>query len=386
MKKTLITIIAAAAMIMGLASCDMLAKDALKNDGKSWANDTSKASLTSKDPDYTISGRVILMPKDGFDVENKQNGWFLWTDENGIVLDKQPVAKLDDDKNVCFDFKGLFNEASKVVVLYTRLEGTNKSQKNPETGKKEAFDLTKYDVRGRFAVFQERVTRVKLEKYPEVIAPVGVVTITNDEPVSTSVYTNGDYTITEIWPLDPKADKDGNTAENDKVGGSYVVSDTMVFKKLEVKKGNTIKVPVKAGKQIIGLYQPKRDEKTSGTELVYGGPSAADIVAEKRYDLDGDGEKEATRADLYEFAKKVKEDNLDPTNEKQAKKIEKLFADANIETVFANEIKVTAHGTVNAGNSSDFGTYFFNHKKMIRMREAGDEVYDVEVIEGKMEK
>lgn len=375
MKKTLITVIAAAAMLMGLASCSMLTKDALKNDGKSWKN--KRNTLNTADPDC---GKVTLKNTADYKVTGT---YFMWTNENGIVRDDLPTTpKKDGNGDYYFqitpamiqkeDLNG--NERSEVFVLYTVISGKDKDHE----------DLTKWDVRGRFAVYTDASVDVYVEKYPEVIAPVGVVSITNDEPVNSSVYKNGDYTITEIWPLDPKADKEGSTAENDKIGGKYVVSETMVFKKLTVKKGETIKVPVKAGKQIIGLYQPNRDTAPKGSELEYGGPSAADIKNTKHYDTDGDGVKDKTRAELYGFADKIAD--LVETDAKDAKKIEKYYADANIATIFANEIKVAAHGTVNAGNSSGFGAYFFNHKDGIRTREAGDEVYDVEVIEGTMEK
>lgn len=368
MKKTLITVVAAAAMIMGMVSCNLLTQDALKNDGKSWKNE--RHSLNADDPDC---GKVTLINTADYKVTGT---YFMWTNENGIVRDDLPTPTKGSDGNyTCKITKAMIqkedlngNERSEVFVLYTVISGSDKTHD----------DLTKYDVRGRFAVYTDGSTDVFVEKYPEVIDPVGVVKITNDEPISTSVYKNGDYTITEIWPLDPAdATKSG-------IGDKYVVSNTMVFKKLGLTKGNSIKVPVKAGSQLIGLYQPKRDEKTSGSELEYGGPSAADIKQEKRYDLDGDGVKEATRADVYGIADIIKD--LDPTKAADEKKIQKYFADANLAVIFANKITVTKHGTVDAGNSSDFGGYFFNHKKGTRLREAGDEVYDVEVIEGTMEK
>lgn len=401
MKKTFVKVVAAAAIVLGLASCDQITKGSWDPNGENWPSFKSEPTKTA-DAD---KGKVILVNTDDIKVDGT---WCVWTDENGLVIDA-PKGIVNADGNLEFKFTpaqinqvdlnkegGEARPHSERFVLYIGLTGKNTTVKNPVTGEKDG-DLKDFDARGRICVYDDAKVEVSVEKYKELVQKVGVVSIKNNEPQDTgSVYSNGDYTITEIWPLDPLTDK-ADTEEkmaNDKIGGKYGVVEAMYFKKLDVKKGDTVKFPVKAGKQIVGLYQPKRDTPTDGKELVYDGPSAKAIATDKVADLDGDNVKEATRADIYGFADKIKEGvtySDFKTEKAGASKddldLMELYAKANIATIFANMIEVEAHKEIPTVNSSSFGTYYFNHKDKVRYKAAAnDYVVDVELVEASLEK
>lgn len=378
MKKTFVKVVAAAALIMGLAGCNQLTKGQLDVDGTDWS------AKRTNDKDKAM--QVIIEDTDNVKLDTT---WFVWTDEKSIVLPTQPKMTTADGKTV-FQFTQDIIEAqdynakegepalkSERFILYIGLKGTDKTK----------GDLAQYDARGRICVYEDSYVTVNIEKYPELVAPMGVVEIENDEPTLKSTFVNGDYTITEIWPLNPQESKEDVTAEdgkvtyaNAKVGGKYVVNENLAFKNLSVagkaKAESTvtqkIKIPVKSGKQIIGLYQPNRGKSIDGEDIIYGGKDAATV--------------KASYADIYGITEDVKD--LDPTKEADAKKIIDLYKAANLKTVFANEITVPKHDTVKA-NSNGFVEYCFIHEgssKPMTRTKAVSAFADVELYAGSLEK
>lgn len=382
MKKTLFTLVAATAMILGLAGCDKITKDALDNDSESWGGQVSEETK-----DATEQYTATMTVSDDFEPDSS---WDVWTDVKGLVLPKQPTKKVNADKSITWTFSkeildlNDYNQSpsSEYFVLYIHIKGTDKK----------AGSLENKDVRGRVMIYNNRKVTFESKNYKEVIDQVGVVSIKNDEPTATgSVYKNGDYTITEIWPLDPLADKENDVTEEDgsvtyanaKIGGKYGLVDSMYFKDLKIKKGETVKFPVKAGSQIVGLYQPNREKATDGEELVYNGPSAEDIVTKKLYDLDGDKVNEATRVDLYG----LDVSKLDYKKTEDAEKIKAAYAKANTATIFGELIEVKAHEEAATVDSSNFKTYYFKAKDKVRFKTAAnDYVIDVNVVEAPIEK
>ncbi len=380
MKKTLFAVVAAAAMVLSLTSCDALfaalgAGKGESTDSKAWKSQKT-ASVKGLD-----DGCQIILEDDGdftFDTS-----WFTVTDTEGLCLESQP--KMDRSaKTITFTKEQLqqvnsnnANPNIEAFVLYIHVNGTDKN----------AGDLKDNDVRGKITMYKNKTVTIKASKYAEVFAKVGLVTITNNEPVATSLYPHGNYVITEIWPLDPKTenDKEGNAIDNNKVGGEYVVEETMKFTGLKIEgqkydadtgnytAGGSVTFPVKAGKQIIGLYQPDRNKvAVKGQELGYGGPTADMIKNDKVYDLDGDGVKEATRADALK---------IDLEKNDTGEKLLEAYKKENDKLVFGYDVNVTAHATKTV-HSSVFGTYWFekDNLKMIRYKTVADtyvETYDV---------
>lgn len=397
MKKTLLTLIAASAVILSFVGCKPATKDAIDNDSGSWKGQVSERLGEGDSNRMSVTMKVT---KPGYapvttDESKVNDEWFLWTDTKGIVLTTQPQVEKTTE-----GYKFKFTEAilnlvdynnspsTEEFVLYTCINGTGKKGKTD-------VNLKAYDVRGRICVYKDRKVEFESHKYYEVIEQVGVVSIINDEPQNTtdpkSLFKDGNYIITEIWPLDP-------TTENDnKIGGTYKVSDTMVFKGLTVSSTstayvgstkhenvkNTIAFPVKASKegetgQIIGLYQPERDHIPTSNVTKSDTSQCPDesTITATNY---SNGK---SRAELYGITGKTGE------------ALQKAYIDKNLETIFAKEIKVNAHNVSQASpipstpeKSSTFGAYWFNHKNCTRWKAVyNDYVTEVELIEAPMEK
>lgn len=375
MKKTFVKVVAAAALVMGLVGCDALMggkfnADALDNDSKDWASESKQ----TKKADEVM--KVVIADTDAIKLDTS---WCVWTDEKGIVLPKQPTAAKGESGYEFTFSEEIINlvdynesEGSERFVLYIGLKGDNTTVKNPVTGKKDG-KLEDFDVRGRICVYKDRIVNVKIEKYPEVINKVGIVTIKNDEPTAKSTFVDGDYSITAIYPLNPKADENDTDEKkvNNAVGGTYIVEESMTFEKLSVAKDSSISFPVKAGKQVIGLYQENRAKNyKSATDETYNGPNTKEAILDKTYakDIDGNG---VSRADLLELD--IKDDD---TDEQAVKK----YVAANKKIIFGYEMTVEAHkANTTAVNTSSFGSPWFVKKssKITRVKAAGD---DVEVV------
>jgi len=360
MKKTLLTLVAATAMIIGLAGCDALTggkfnSDSLDNDSKDWASESKQTKKADEVMKVVIADTAEI---------KLDSSWWVWTDEKGIVLPTQPTGAAGKEGYEFTFTEAIINQVdynesagSERFVLYTTLNGTDKK----------VGDLKDYDVRGRICVYKDRIVNVKIAKYPEVISKVGIVTIKNDEPVAKSTFKDGDYTINAIYPLNPKTD-DADTAEklaNDKLGGTYVVEDTMCFEKLSVAKDEEISFPVKAGSQIIGLYQEKRSANfKASTDESYTGPTTRKQIAEDTYvTIDGVN---LTRADVLDLD--IKDSDTD-------EQIVKKYVDANKKLIFGEKMTIEIHKeNKTAIKSSTFNTYWFAKKssKILRTKTAGE--------------
>lgn len=374
MKKTLFTLVAATAMILGLAGCDTFKSDGLDNDSESWGGQVSKETK-----DATEQYTATMTVSDDFE---PATDWCVWTDVKGIVLPTQPTKKVNADKSITWTFSkeildlNDYNQSpsSEYFVLYIHINGTDKK----------AGSLENKDVRGRIMIYNNRKVTFESKNYKEVIEPVGIVTIENDEPVSNSTFKNGNYAITAIYPLNPKADE-ADTDEamvNNKVGGKYVVEDTMLFENLNVEQNKKISFPVKAGKQIIGLYQEKRADNFKVADISdsekYSGPKTKKEIAEDEYiKIDG---KSVTRAELLDL------DIKDSDDDKAA--VTKYVA-ANKKLIFGKTMAIEAHKeNKTAVKTSTFGDFWFVKKtnNMLRAKTAYDDAVEVEVFSTPIEK
>lgn len=358
MKKTLL-VIAAAAMILGLAGCNGLTKNGLDNDSGSWKKQKPVAV-----EDDALKGTVV-MTIDGTYTPT----WSTWTGINGQVLNPEPTLTKDGNKWTWkFDLKDYDNlyggEDTENMVLYIS-----------------SSDATK-DYRGRICVYRDKSVEITYSNKYEEIAAVGIVTIKNDEPLTDSLFPTGNYSIKDIYPLDPATPKAGKPS-NDQVGGTYVLNGNMRFEKVDIVKNKSISFPVKAGDQIIGIYQPNRKDKYNAndptTYTVSKMPTAEAIKTANIDVLDEEGNStKKSRADLLEITTKGKSDA----------EIVAAYVKENAKLVYGEKFTVTAHsnkfsvGTktnISSINSSDFGTYWFVTKSSgaTRMKAAGLEEYFV---------
>lgn len=288
-------------------------------------------SQENQDSPYLDGGcKIILEDSDGFSFDSS---WFTITDESGICLENQPV--MSTAENTIIFSEDQVNAITGDCILYIHINGTDDKY----------GDLTNYDVRGRILLLNNKTITIKASDYTDVIPSVGLVTIINDEPIISSIYPNGDYTISDILLLNPVT---SNT-----VGSEYVTDVNMKLSKLHIYKGRSCTFPVSVGNQIIGLNQPYRAEGE------YHGPSAESIKYEIRYDLDGDGVLESSRADILGISK-YDGDELIVAYQRESAKI-----------IYGTEISVSPHETASSTlTSSEFGSYWFKKKadKIIRLR------------------
>ncbi len=334
MKKTLL-VIAAAAMIFGLAGCNQ----GLKAEAGSWGK-----QRVYKDEAGVRKAEVELV----LDTDWTPT-WWKWTDIDGNVLETQPTGIKVGNKLV---FK--FLDWTKVPTLYGNDETENMILYV------ESSDGTK-DVRGRICVYRDKIVEVPYSKYKEEIAAVTEVKITNDEPTADSCFTDGNYEVTEIWTLSPKEEG------KDKIGDVFVANDGLKIKFPQNKgikndkDSNSKTILVKAG-GIVGLYQPKRaktvEGKNANTNI-----TAAGIKA-KKFTVEGE---EKTAIEIYHLGDITDDDEL------VAK-----YTKNNADIIFANKMPEKHPAVAVKLNTSEFGTYYFKHDTKITRWKAAENDYVTE--------
>lgn len=383
MKKTLFTLVAATAMILGLTGCDaLMGNKGSDTDSESWGGQKSEKTDSAKEQ-YTAT----MTFSEGF---TPATDWCVWTDVKGLVLSEQPEMEVAEDKK---SIKWTFNQdildlgdynnspSSENFVLYIHIDGTDKKAGDLKENKK--------DVRGRICIYADRKVTFESKNYKEVLNEVGIVTITNNEPTEKSSYKNGNYTITEIWPLAPKADDaDTDTTKvNAVAGGKYEINDGMKLKELKVGLNETISFPIPAGTRIIGLYQPNRkqplDKTVNDGKVTYAGKSGSEIKTETIKVVTSEGTVEKTRAELLGIKTEGKTDD----------EIEEAYKKVNIKLIFAEEITIPAHNTlaesIKAGTKSyDYQKYWFTKSATgsITRNKSASDVEIVEVTAAPIEK
>lgn len=356
MKKSIITIIAAVAMLGAMTGCADLTKKGgdINENAKDWKFQSPKANDAL--PEKTGS---VVLNWGKYDVD-----WAKWTDKDGKVLEVTGRnSEIGTDKVTIFAFTGLTKDTE--YVLYIGMTNWDGKLSNNQT-------TNDVDFRGAVKVRPGKDVTISAKNFSEYIKTVGILTIENNEPKSGSLYTDGDYTITEIWPLQPKDET------KTKIGDKYRVIGDMKFQNLSVKKGEEVKVLLSAKDDlIVGLYQPNRNKK--------------------------DGETAATCK--YTDWSKV------PSNVGPDWGVDNLedYLDANIHSMFADKVRMQRHSEVFThyfldGNgvetsqqiakiySNSFNTNRFNYKDkadIIRTKTAdGEDIIEeiVEVETGSFEK
>ncbi len=244
MKKSIISIIAAVAMLGALTGCADLTgkKDDISEKSKAW-----KSPHTEKVTELGTMASVVV------EMDKYTPNWWCWTDDQGRVFNVYEPNKVTAEGKTTWTFTFTSVEEKSKYVLYLGFSDY------PATKLSNNQTTDDVDFRGTVTVKPGYATMIKASNFSEYIKTVGILTIENNEPKSGSLFTNGDYTITEIWPLQPK------DSTKTKIGEKYRVIGDMRFQNLSVKNGEQVKVLLSAKDDlIVGLYQPNRNKKTDG--------------------------------------------------------------------------------------------------------------------------
>ena len=313
-KKVLITMMAIIAMTFTMTGCqDLFSKDsALDQDTMPWGGADSEKNANGK--------TTVTLEADKYDVD-----WLLWTTYNGIVV-KNPnissdklTAKVDD--KIVFTFENdAFDDPTKAqyFILYIAMDTfePSKDADNPAKGK--------CDFRGSVNVKPGYNVTIKASKYKQYLKYVGMLNIEHTEQQATSTWTDGDYTITEIWPLEPA--KEGE----DEIGKIYSINGSIKYEKHTITLNQIVTIVVKSDEDILlGLYQPNRNKTTGGADA---NPYTMTLT---------DEQKTSWNVSTWED-----------------------YADANINSLFAKKVKLERHKTYSETlDSYHFNEYRFNYKK-----------------------
>lgn len=196
--------------------------------GKWGGQDTSDKSLNTKS--LTISA-------DKYDIN-----FICFVDEDGVVQypkiykgeAKEDITTVEwtglaEDEvvkkgsSIAFDFTDLMGDAgTKKFTLYIWQE--NAEPKEGAAGSK--------DFRGTVTIQDGVGVKIKASGYKDEVLNVGIVTITCDEPASSSRYPNGDYTITQLRALMPLG------KQNDNKQDLFQLNDKFTFD-CSIKNGET---------------------------------------------------------------------------------------------------------------------------------------------------
>ena len=376
MKKTSMLLVGAAMLAaMVLSGCKDLTSGAKV--------DTDSSKWTGQKKDENGNAKTVVL--EGYD--ETENDWWCWTTEEGYVLEIQPAF---DKSTKTFDFTSIVTTADTEYVLY--ISDKERTPKNKNLNKGEA------DYRGRVKVYKDFATKIVRASAPEEVLPMGLLKLTNDEPVNTSLFPDGCYTITELWPLTPK-----NNAAN-KVGTKFEVDAAMKWQKLKIEKNDSKTFLIPAGECIIGIYQPYRGYTDETKNKDKTSTMLSDRTAEKicarwgKFETQTDGSEkwvidpengDKSMAMVYGVSDKYY-NNFAPVLGKEEKIIEE-YRDANLSAMFGKKFKLTAHtSTAVSATSNGFTDYTFKYNtafdNITRIRSAEEEAVEVDVIPGSFEK
>lgn len=118
------------------------------------------------------------------------------------------------------------------------------------------------DFRGKVKVEENNTVHLKDSGYKDITGKNVEVYIKNNEPTSGSFWQNGDYTVTELWPLVLESN---NTAGDSGTGSIWKVEQSLKYTGLALTNGNTAGwlFPCEEGKDIlVAMYQPNRGTGT----------------------------------------------------------------------------------------------------------------------------
>lgn len=219
--------------------------------------------------------------------------WWVITDEKGIVIEDYDieVLKSKDDaqteikqsekilKDTTIELKFNFEKNTKVVLWIAQDERTPKNTKADGT----QYEAGSKDYRGRIPVGPNQGYVAVDKDYREEMSPIAVLELTCNETAKNnpnpgnlepSTNWNGNYRITEIWPL-------SQVVENGELTPQWAATEDLKFKLEEgnyIEEGDTMKVIFPAEKEIVlAIKQPDRlteeeraaTPKHEGTEAWY---------------------------------------------------------------------------------------------------------------------
>lgn len=205
--------------------------------------------------------------------------WWCWTDSEGKIIPDSGVKVSEENSHTELPRGTILEKGKTYEFKFEKgYDGQNNlyiHQPNRTSGD---YPNGTFDYRGWVKVSNNNGVAIKDTGAPQAVNKQVAIYFQNNEPVSgeglgfdtSSFFQEGDYTITEIWPLIPK------NVENKDVGATYIVDEELKYTELEIKKGEAIVgflFPVKENTDvIIALYQPGRAngaEDLIGSEYKY---------------------------------------------------------------------------------------------------------------------
>lgn len=203
---------------------------------------------------HQADGGYIQTPGNDYDIyewdDNDKTDHF---DETKKVND---ITTLENGKIYIFDF-----HVEREYDLYIH---------QPEAEKaKNAAGVAVKDFRGKVKV-EGNTVHLKDTGYKDITGKNVELYITNNEPNSNSSWKEGNYTITELWPLVPTDD------ENTESGSTWKVDQKLKYTGLTFTTGTYgFLFPVEQDKELlVAMYQPLRNKKMDGTDAAYTTPAS----------------------------------------------------------------------------------------------------------------
>lgn len=208
--------------------------------------------------------------------------FYCFTDKDGVVVTGYMGTKTHVNKGeeIIVDFSPIMTDkTTETYTLYIHQPDVNPTKSGDAAN---AVPGSR-DFRGTVTIQSGAAVEIKASNYKDEIVNVGIVKIENDEPISTSRYPGGDYTITELRALQPNGD------------GTYSLSQSFT-RKCNIARNETVSFVFPANesddnanlKSYVALVQPRRTDYL--TEQTYQElrqkPSASgswgDTLAEER--------------------------------------------------------------------------------------------------------
>lgn len=271
MKNKLNIFLALALLVLTVFTFGCKAEVDLGGDAKKWNNLQSIGGN---------SQNLLQIKADGHDID-----WWVITDEKNIVIedyDVRVVASKDQEdgtKQTTIEKSGKILKGTLVELEFKFEKNTNvilwigQDARVPKQAKDEnGADLPagSRDYRGRIPVGPNQGYVAVDNAYKEEVSPVGVVEVfcneTGSVPKGSSATINGktckggnwngDYTITEIWPL-----SQNGAAWEATEGLKFIFDEDKV-----INEGETVSVIYPAGNSVFALKQPSRFTEEDMTE------------------------------------------------------------------------------------------------------------------------
>lgn len=198
--------------------------------------------------------------------------WWCWTDKEGKILQDSAVKVYLEGSNTPITRGTKLEKGNTYEFKFSEgYAGKNTLYIHQPNRVEDDYKAGEFDCRGWIQVSDNNGVAIKDSGARQVVNKQVAVYFQNNEPVTGSglgyggsFFQNGDYTITEIWPLIPKTT--GITGVN----ATYIVDEELKYTDLSIKSGDPIVgflFPVKLNTDIIiAIYQPKRGAK--GAEYI----------------------------------------------------------------------------------------------------------------------